>query len=248
MSVESPEDIIALKKIGKIVAETIHTMFAKMEAGMTTMELEAIGSSILESYGARSAPKLCYDYPHATMISVNEEVAHGSPSERVLQDGDMVNIDVSAELDGYFADSGYSMPVGKNNKRANRLCRAGKEALEAALSVARDGRRIRDVETAVNKVARKHGFSVIQNLVGHGVGRHLHEAPENIPFWGNRKDERRFEAGTVLTLEPFLSTGPRYVRNTGQGLTVGTPPGNYTVQYEHTIVITRGEPIILTAA
>ncbi len=248
MSVESKEDIVALRKIGKIVAEAIHSMFASMKAGMSTLELEEIGASILESYGARSAPKLCYGYPFATMISVNEEVAHGSPSGRILESGDLVNIDVSAELDGYFADSGYSQPVDDGNEKANRLCQAGKQALAAALSVARHGNRIREVETQVNQVARRWGYSVIQNLVGHGVGRHLHEEPSNIPEWGNRGDRRRFQEGSVLTLEPFLSTGPRYVKDTGKGFTVGTPPGNYTVQYEHTIIITREDPIILTAA
>jgi len=182
------------------------------------------------------------------MISINEEVAHGIPSERVVREGDLVNIDSSAELGGYFSDTGFTMPVGTGNPRAERLCRASQQALAEALKVARHGRKIRDVEKAVRKVARLHGFSVIENLVGHGVGRHLHEEPQNVPCWGDRKDERRFSEGMVLTLEPFLSTGPRRVFDKGDGWTVMTAPGNLTAQFEHTIIITRSDPIVLTAA
>ncbi len=248
MSVESEEDIIALKRVGSVVYEAIHTMFAAMEAGMTTMDLEMIGAEVLQRYGARSAPKVCYGYPYASMISVNEEVAHGEPSRRILCEGDLVNIDVSAELDGYFADSGYSMSVGQGNAQANQLCRAGKKALQAAIGMARDGKRIRDVELAVRKVAQQYGYSIIENLVGHGTGRHLHEEPSNVPSWGNRKDKRRFVEGSVLTLEPFLSTGPRFAHETSNGWTMATLPGNYTVQFEHTVIITRETPIVLTAA
>ena len=248
MSVESEEDIIALRRVGNVVHEAIHRMFGVMEAGMTTMDLEMVGAEVLRCHGARSAPKVCYGYPYTSMISVNEEVAHGQPSRRILCDGDLVNIDVSAELDGYFADSGYSMPVGEGNHQANQLCRAGKKALQAALEVARHGRRIRDVELAVRKVAQCYGYSIIENLVGHGTGRHLHEEPSNLPSWGDRKDKRRFVEGSVLTLEPFLSTGPRFAHETGEGWTMATRPGNYTVQFEHTIIITRDAPIVLTAA
>jgi methionyl aminopeptidase len=248
MSIESEKDVIALKRVGNVVHEAIHSMFASMEARMTTMDLEMIGAEVLKNHGARSAPKVCYDYPYASMISVNEEVAHGQPNSRVLRDGDLVNIDVSAELDGYFADSGYSMPVGEGNAQANQLCRAGKKALQAAMDVAKHGKRIRDVELAVRKVAQQYGYSIIENLVGHGTGRHLHEEPANVPSWGDRRDKRRFVEGSVLTLEPFLSTGPKFAHETGVGWTMATRPGNFTVQFEHTIIITRDTPIILTAA
>lgn len=248
MSIESPEDLVGLKRVSAVVVEALTTMFARMEVGMTTLDLDEIGSRVLKSHGAKPAPGLCYGFPYSTMISINEEVAHGIPSERVIRDGDLVNIDISAELCGYFSDTGFTMPAGNGSARAKRLCRASQQALGEALKVARHGRKIRDVELAVRKVARKFGFSVIENLVGHGVGRHLHEEPQDIPSWGDRKDRRRFEEGTVLTIEPFLSTGPRSVFDKGDGWTVMTEPGNLTAQFEHTIIITRGDPIVLTAA
>ncbi|MBK1879696.1 type I methionyl aminopeptidase [Pelagicoccus mobilis] len=248
MSVEGSEDIEGLKRVSAAVVEALRTMFDRLKPGMTTLELDAIGAAVLKRHGAKPAPKLCYGFPYATMISINEEVAHGMPSDRIIRDGDLVNIDISAELGGYFSDTGYTMPVGAGNRKAERLCRASKQALAEALKVARHGRRIRDVEKAVRKVAQKYGFSVIENLVGHGVGRHLHEEPQNIPCWGDRRDERRFVEGTVLTIEPFLSTGPKRVFDKGDGWTVMTKPGNLTAQFEHTIIITRGEPIVLTAA
>lgn len=248
MSIEGNEDIEGLKRVSSVVVEAVHAMFERMKVGMTTRELDAIGAAVLERHGARAAPALCYGFPYSTMISINEEVAHGIPSERVICEGDLVNIDISAELRGYFSDTGFTMPVGSGNLRAERLCEASQIALKEALNVARHGRRISDVEKAVRKVARKYGFSVIENLVGHGVGRHLHEEPENIPSWGDRNDNRRFVEGTVLTIEPFLSTGPRKVFDKGDGWTVMTEKGNLTAQFEHTIIITRGDPIVLTAA
>lgn len=248
MSVESYEDIHGLQKVSGVVVEAMQRMFAAMEPGVTTVELDAIGAEVLAKHGARAAPSLCYGFPYATMISINEEVAHGIPSSRVIREGDLVNIDISAELDGYFSDTGFTKPLGDTNVLANRLCSASQRALDAALSVARHGRKISDVERAIRKVARTAGFSVIENLVGHGVGRHLHEEPHNIPSWGDRKDDRRFVEGMVLTIEPFLSTGPRRVHDKGDGWTVVTQAGNLTAQFEHTIIITRNAPIVLTAA
>ena len=198
MSVEGSEDIEGLKRVSSVVVETLRTMFDRLEDGITTLELDAVGAEVLKRHGARPAPKLCYGFPFSTMISINEEVAHGIPSGRVIRNGDLVNIDISAELGGYFTDTGFSMPVGTGNARAERLCRASQQALMEALKVARHGRRIRDVEKAVRRVARKYGFSVIENLVGHGVGRHLHEEPQNIPSWGGIG-----RTNVVLWREPY---------------------------------------------
>lgn len=248
MSIESEKDLQALRRIGRIVARTVREMFRRLEIGMTTAELDAIGQKLLETEGARPAPKLCYGFSGSTMISINEEVAHAVPGDRVIRDGDLVNIDVSAELDGYFADTGFTQPVGNAPEITYALCQASREALAAALRAARARRRMADVAGAIRKVARQHGFSVIENLCGHGVGRHLHEEPSHVPFYLDRKDRRRFRRGSVLTLEPFLSTGPRRAAEGSDGWTLLTPPGNYTAQFEHTIVITDREPIILTAA
>ena len=248
MSIESKEDVRALKEIGKIVSSTVHEMFSSIRVGMTTRQLDSIGKMILDGYGARPAPRLCYGFEGSTMISINEEAAHAIPGERVIQYGDLVNIDVSAELNGYFADTGFTMPIGRAPAMTHKLCNASQEALHEALKYVRTGERISSVEKAIRRVARKHGFSVLENLVGHGVGRHIHEEPSNIPDYGNRRDRRRFEKGTVLTIEPFLSTGPRFAADSHDGWTLVVPHGNYSAQFEHTVIVTDGDPIILTAA
>lgn len=246
MTVQSQQEILALQTIGRIVALTLQAMSDALVEGMTTAELDQIGRKMLASYGARSAPELCYQFPGATCISINEQAAHGIPGKRKIRKGDLVNIDVSAELNGFFADTGASIPFGPVTPLAKRLCAATKEALQAALKVAKAGNKIADVQKAINRVADRHGFSVIQNLAGHGIGRHIHEEPHFIPDYSRANDRRRFQKGSVLTLEPFLTTGPRYARETSDGWTLATKAGNFTAQYEHTIIITESEPIILT--
>ena len=248
MSIETPEDLAALKRIGFIVAHTVKRMFEEARVGMTTAELDQIGKGILDSYGARPAPKLCYGFKGSTMISINEEVAHAIPGDRVLRSGDMVNIDVSAELDGYFADTGSTRPIGIADPALHALCDASQEALRQALGHVRDGAKMSRVASAIRTVARERGFSVIENLTGHGVGRHIHEKPHHVPNFQTRLDRRRFRKGTVLTIEPFLSTGPRQAYESSDGWTLLTPPGNYSAQFEHTVVVTDDAPIVLTAA
>lgn len=248
MSIEKPEDLDALRRIGFIVAMTVEKMFDALRVGMTTAELDAIGKRILDLHGARSAPALCYGFVGSTMISINEQAAHAIPGPRVVRDGDLVNIDVSAELDGYFADTGSTRPVGNADPELHRLCAASREALAEAMNVARAGARISGAAKAIRRVARKHRFHVIENLTGHGVGRHVHEEPHHVPSFENRADRRRFEKGQVLTLEPFLSTGPRRARQHSDGWTLLTQPGHYSAQFEHTVVITEGAPLVLTQA
>ena len=248
MSIESPADLAALKRIGFIVAHTVKCMFEEARVGMSTAELDAVGKRILDEHGARPAPKLCYGFQGSTMISVNEEVAHAIPGDRVLQNGDLVNIDVSAELDGYFADTGSTRPIGVAAPQLYDLCDASREALSQALLQVRAGAKIHAVAKAIKKVAHKRGYSVIENLTGHGVGRHIHEAPHHVPDFKNRLDKRRFKRGMVLTVEPFLSTGPKKAHESSDGWTLLTPKGNYTAQFEHTVVVTDGAPLILTAA
>lgn len=247
MTVGPERDLKGLQSIGQIVALTMREMRAAMTEGMTTAELDDIGRAVLEKHGARPAPELLYQYPAATCISINEEVAHAIPGSRRIQNGDMVNIDVSAELHGYFADSGASIPFGDVPPVARKLCKACQQALREAIKATRAGKRMDVVQKAIDKVARRNGFSVIQNLSGHGIGRHLHEAPEHIPDYTRQKDRRRFTRGMVLTLEPFLSTGPTYADDMADGWTLVTAKGNLTAQYEHTIVVTDAQPIILTA-
>jgi methionyl aminopeptidase len=247
MTIETQADIDGLKRIGRIVALVLRQMLDAIEPGMTTAELDALGASWLREHGARSAPQLAYNFPGATCISVNEQAAHGIPGPRVVQPGDVVNIDVSAELDGYFADTGGTRVVPPSTAIKDRLCRATKLALRDAVAEARAGNKINRIGKAVQRVAKAHEFRIIKNLAGHGVGRSLHEAPESIPGYFEPRDTREFREGMVVAIEPFLSTKSTIVEEADDGWTLVGVPGNLSAQYEHTVIVTRGEPIILTA-
>ncbi|RZA06770.1 MAG: type I methionyl aminopeptidase [Proteobacteria bacterium] len=246
MSIESEEDLIALRKIGRIVANCLQTMGRALEPGMTTRELDDIGSRYLALHGATSAPKLTYNFPGATCISVNEEAAHGIPGARVLAASDLVNIDVSAEMGGFFADTGGSFIIPPESKIKRNLCLATKQALELAIDEASAGRLLSGIGRAIETHARKNKLTVIENLGSHGVGRALHEEPGFIPGYFDPKDRRVLREHQVITIEPFLSTGARQVFDTGDGWTLATSKRYLTAQYEHTMVITKGRPLIMT--
>jgi methionyl aminopeptidase len=247
MTIETQADVDALKRIGRIVSQVLQEMLDALEPGMTTCELDAIGQQRLDEHGARSAPRLAYDFPGATCISINEEAAHGIPGERVIRAGDVVNVDVSAELDGYFADTGGTRIVPPATPLKTRLCHATRVALADAMKSARAGAPLNGIGAAIERSARAYGFKVIENLGSHGVGRALHEAPEHIPGYFDASDRRRLKEGMVITIEPFLSTKSRHVAEGRDGWTLLGAPGNLSAQYEHTMIITRGAPIVVTA-
>ncbi len=246
MSIESEKDLEGLRKIGRIVARCLQHMQAKLEPGITTRELDALGGRFLAVHGARSAPRLTYNFPGHTCISVNEEAAHGIPGARRLRAGDLVNIDVSAELDGYFADTGGSAIIPPEAKLQQRICAAAKRALENALLEARAGARMNRIGYAIEAEAKRNGFTVIENIGSHGVGRALHEEPGFIPGFYDPRDKRILREGQVITIEPFISSGAREVCENGDGWTLVTNRGIFTAQYEHTLVITKGVPLIMT--
>ncbi len=247
MTIETKEDIEKLKVIGKIVADTLKLMMKEAKVGMSTRELDNIGKAYLDSFNAKSAPLVTYNFPGATCISINEEIAHGLPGDRLLKDGDLINVDVSAELDGYFADTGGSFVLGKSTADQKRVMKATREALNAAMEVARAGAPLNLIGKAVEKVARKHQLKVIENLGSHGVGRALHEEPGFIANYFDPEDRRILHEGQVITIEPFLSTKTSWVEESNDGWTLLCDEGNVAAQYEHTMIITKHRPIIVTA-
>ncbi len=247
MIVRTDEELAGLKKIGRICALAREEMKKSAKPGMTTKELDDIGRKVLEMHGAVSAPEEEYDFPGATCISVNEEVAHGIPGERVLQDGDLVNIDVSAVLDGFYADTGVSFVIGNGIELKYKLCEVAQSAFEKGALKAKAGARKNQLGRAVANEARANGLHVIQNLTGHGVGRSLHEAPDHILNYFDPQDSALLKEGMVIAFEPFISEKDEYVVEQGDGWTFMTPDKSLVAQYEHTIVITKGKPIILTA-
>lgn len=248
MTIENQRDIDGLREAGGVVARVLARMLDALQTGMTTAELDALGERWLDEAGARSAPRLSYDFPGATCISINEEAAHGIPGPRVIRPGDVVNVDVSAELDGYFADTGGTRVVPPVSAEKARLCRATRQALGSALTEIRAGARLNRIGRAVQRVARSHRLKVIRNLAGHGVGRSLHEAPGSILGYYDPDDPRVLEEGMVIAVEPFLSTRSTLVHEADDGWTLVAAPGNLSAQFEHTLIVTRGQPIVVTAA
>lgn len=246
MTIETQDDVFALQKIGRIVSVTLQRMLDAAEPGMTTRELDALGERLLHEQGARSAPKLTYGFPGSTCISINEEAAHGVPGDRVIRAGDVLNIDVSAELGGYFADTGGTRVVPPTTPKKTRLCHAAQTALNEAMKGARAGQPINRIGAAIERTAKAYGFRVIENLGSHGVGRALHEEPEHIAGCFDAADRRILQAGMVITIEPFLSTRSRTVSESADGWTLTGLQGNLSAQYEHTLIITKGDPIVVT--
>lgn len=246
MTITNEEELDGLRAIGRIVASTMHAMARAMEPGMTTRELDAIGRNLLEREGAVPAPEACYDFPGATCISVNEEVAHGIPGPRVLARGDLVNIDVSASRDGLFADTGGTFRVPPVKPSLDRLCRDGRRALQIGVDQVGAGRPLAGIGRAVGAFARERGYTLIRNLCSHGTGRALHEDPEEIPTWPVASERRILRDGQVLTVEPFLSTGGLWATPRDDDWTLFSEPRAPVVQYEHTLVATPKGAIIVT--
>ncbi|GAB3569306.1 type I methionyl aminopeptidase [Spirosoma luteolum] len=248
MSLTSEDDFKGMQAISQIVGDTLRRMQLHARPGMSTLALDQYGGQLLNASGARSAPKLTYGFPGWTCISLNDEVCHGIPSaRRVLREGDLVNIDVSAERNGFWADNGGSFVVGQDIHQHGALVDASKQILAKAISRIRGGVLIADIGELIETEAKKRGYRVIRNLAGHGVGRSLHEAPFDILCYADRSNKNRFKKNTVVAVETFLSTRARYAEETGDGWTM-VAKNSLAVQHEHTIVVTDREPIILTAA
>ncbi|MFC4388059.1 type I methionyl aminopeptidase [Gracilibacillus marinus] len=245
MIVKTTEEIQKLKEIGKIVAEIRDTLVLAAKPGVTTKELDLLAKELFDKNGAISAPKGEYDFPGFTCISVNKEVAHGIPSDRVIQDGDLVNIDVSASKDGYFADTGISIVIGNGSKLKQKLCAVAKEAFDAGLAYVQPGAKISQIGNAVEQTAKKNGLTVIKNLTGHGIGRKIHEAPNHIYNFKNTWDDEVLKEGMVIAFEPFISSNEEEVFQLDDGWTIAAER-SFVAQIEHTIILTNDGPILTT--
>ncbi|MDW5377223.1 type I methionyl aminopeptidase [Halomonas sp. HP20-15] len=246
MTITKQAELDGLKEIGRIVANTMRAMAQSMEPGMTTRELDGIGKALLEREGAVSAPQSSYGFPGTTCISVNEEIAHGIPGERVIARGDLVNIDVSASKNGYFADTGATYRVAQVDPSLERLCRDGKRAMQIGIAKVGSDKPLAGIGKAIGRFASQRNYTLIRNLASHGVGRSLHEYPEEIATWPTRGDKRRINKGLVLTVEPFLSKGGVWAAEGEDGWTLYSEPSAPVVQYEHTVVATDRGAVVVT--
>ena len=247
MSIKNEAELAGMKKISEAVALTLKEMSNYAQPGMSTKELDNYGAKILSDFGAKSAPYLTYGFPGFTCISVNNEFCHGIPSEkRILQEGDLINIDVSAELDGFWSDNGNSFVLGEDINQHQKLVTASKEILHKAIYNIKGGVRIADIGEVIETEAKKRGFKVIKNLTGHGVGRSLHEEPSEIANYRDKHNQTRFKKNSVVAIETFITTTSTFAETLSDGWTMVGNKGGFMAQHEHTIVVTEGTPIILT--
>jgi len=249
MSINTEEEFIGMQKVSDVVAVVLRKMKSYTKIGMTTKELDDYGGELLTSFGAKSAPKHTYEFPGFTCISLNHEIAHGIPSaKKVLKEGDLINIDVSAELNGFWSDNGTSFIVGRDIYGHKRLVDSSRNILLDRISSIRPGMKISDFGKSIERQAKSNGLKVIKNLAGHGVGRSLHEDPEYILNCEDKSNNSRFKLNSVVAIEMFISTKSSYATELNDGWTLVGNNGGYVAQHEHTILITKTKPIILTSA
>jgi methionyl aminopeptidase len=247
MSIENQKDLEGMKRAGKIVRMIIRAMEKALRPGITTGDLDDIAAKVMREQGARSAPRMVYGFPGQVLISVNDEVVHGIPGARVIEPGDLVKLDVTIEKDGYMADAAVTVPVPPAEERARRLTDCARAAFARAMEVARVGNRVNDIGRAVEAEVQRRGFRVLRDLNGHGIGRTIHEEP-SIPNYFDPRLTRVLTEGLVITVEPIIGETTGKWVDSGDGWTVRTADGGLAAHYEHTLVITRGKPILLTAA
>jgi methionyl aminopeptidase len=247
VSITTPEELEHLKAVGAVVYHVLDAMKQGVRPGVTTAELDAIGDKVMREEGAQSAPALVYQFPGSSCISLNDEAVHGIPRERKLEEGDIVKLDVTVEKNGYMADAALTVPVGEISPEKQRLIACAERAFGKAMLVARAGFRVFEIGRAVEREVRREGFSVIRDLGGHGIGRTIHEAPR-IPNYPDPQASQVLTEGMVITVEPIIAAGTGRAILADDGWTVRTADHKPSAHYEHTLVITKGAPILLTAA
>ena len=247
MSITTAEQFEKLRACGAIVAKALRAMATEVRPGVTTGELSEIGSKVLAAHGAHSSPPMVYGFPGDVCISLNDEVVHGIPGGRRIGPGDLVKLDLTAEKDGYHTDSAVTIEVPPSAAGSHELMRCAEKAFRQGLQAARPGNRTKDIGRAVEREVRRRGFRVVPELGGHGIGRTIHEEP-SVPNFANPMARDILTEGLVITIEPIIVTGSGRVTLDRDGWTVRTADHGLSAHYEHTIVITKGEPFLLTAA
>ena len=247
MSITGPEELEGMRAAGEVVRLMIEAMKLEVRPGVTTAQLDEVGASVMQKHGAKSAPAMVYNFPGTNCISVNEEAVHGIPGARALRDGDLVKLDVTVEKNGFMADAAVTVPVGNVSEEKQRLIACAERAFAKALLAARAGFRVSEIGRLVEREVRRNGFSVIRDLGGHGIGRTIHEPPR-VPNYPDPEARQILTEGLVITVEPIIAAGSGESFVAPDGWTVRTADGRPSAHYEHTLVVTKGEPILLTAA
>src|SRR6202521_6354011 len=247
MSINGPEELAGMRAAGAIVCLMRIAMKSAVRPGITTAELDEVGAGVMRQHGARSAPALVYKFPGVNCISVNDEAVHGIPGKRALETGDLVKLDVTVEKDGFMADAAVTVPVGEVTEERQNLIACAESAFAKAMLVARAGFRVWEIGRAVEREVRRSGFSVIRDLAGHGIGRTIHEEPR-APNFPDPGANQFLTDACVVTGEPIISAGSGRVFVAPDKWTMITADHRPSAHYEHTLVITKGAPMLLTAA
>jgi methionyl aminopeptidase len=247
MSIQEPEELAGMRAAGAVVRLMLDAMKAAVRPGITTAELDEIGATVMRENGAQSAPALVYGFPGVSCISLNEEAVHGIPGPRALQEGDLVKLDVTIEKDGFMADAAVTVPVGEVTKERQNLVACAERAFAKAMLVARAGFRVWEIGGAVEREVRRSGFSVIRDLAGHGIGRTIHEEPR-VPNYPEPGANQLLTEGLVITVEPIIAAGSGRAFLAKDKWTMITADRRPSAHYEHTLMITKGAPVLLTAA
>jgi methionyl aminopeptidase len=246
MSIQDEQELSSLKAVGRVVRLVLDAMKAEVRPGVTTRYLDEVGARVMKQNDARSAPSMVYKFPGASCISLNDEAVHGIPGERELKEGDLVKLDVTVEKDGFMADAAITVPVGRVSPQAEKLIACAERAFHKAMLVARAGFRVFEIGKVVEREVRKSGFTVVRELGGHGIGRTIHEAP-HVPNYPDPTARQIMNDGLVITVEPIISAGSGRVFTDNDGWTVRTGDRALSAHFEHTLVVTSGAPILLTA-
>ena len=247
MCIQDEQELVSLKAVGGIVRQMLDAMKAEVRPGVSTQYLDDIGARVMEENGARSAPRMVYKFPGASCISLNDEAVHGIPSDRKLKEGDLVKLDVTVEKDGYMADAAVTVPVGRVSEQAEQLMNCAERSFHKAMLAARAGFRVFEIGKIVEREVRKSGFAVIRELGGHGIGRTIHELP-HVPNYADPQARQILNEGLVITVEPIISSGSGKIFTDKDGWTVRTDDHALSAHFEHTLVVTSGAPILVTAA
>ena len=239
------DEIEAIRSAARLVAQTLKTVGNEIRPGVTTEELDRLAEQFIREHGGRPAFKGYRGFPASICPSVNEEVVHAIPGERHLREGDIIGVDVGVEMGGYYGDAAFTFPVGRVSEEAERLLAVTREALMAGITQAVPGHRVGDISHAIQSHVERHGFSVVRTLVGHGIGREMHEEPQ-VPNYGPPERGLRLMAGQVLAIEPMVNRGGPDVVTRDDGWTVVTKDGSLSAHFEHTVAVGTDGPEILS--
>jgi methionyl aminopeptidase len=242
---KSPKEIEKIRAAGSIVSKTLKLLFENLRPGVTTQKLDGIAEEFIVSQGAVPSFKGYNGFPGSICVSIDNEVVHGIPGPRTFREGQVVGIDVGAYKNGYHGDAAWTFPVGDIDEATQKLMKIGEECLFKGIEKAQVGNRIGDIGQAIQSHAEKHGYSVVRDLVGHGIGKKLHEEPQ-VPHYGKAGTGLELKPGLVIAIEPMINAGVFQVKMLDDNWTIVTADGQRSVHFEHTIAITENGPIVLT--